>query len=40
MSSRYAGDVSDHLAEAREVFDGEMFVPDDGETLDIPYPDE
>jgi ribonuclease Z len=40
MSSRYAGDVSNHLAEAREVFDGEAFVPDDGETLDIPYPDE
>jgi len=40
VSSRYAGDVSDHLAEAREVFDGEAFVPDDGETLDVPYPDE
>ncbi|UPV75442.1 ribonuclease Z [Halorussus limi] len=40
ISSRYAGDISDHLAEAREVFDGEAFVPDDGETLDVPYPDE
>ncbi|WP_137284336.1 ribonuclease Z [Halorussus salinisoli] len=40
ISSRYAGDVSDHLDEARETFDGEVFVPDDGETLDIPYPDE
>ncbi len=40
ISSRYAGDVSDHLAEAREAFDGEVFVPDDGETCEIPYPDE
>ncbi|WP_276279851.1 ribonuclease Z [Halorussus caseinilyticus] len=40
ISSRYAGDVSDHLEEAREVFDGEAFVPDDGETHDVPYPDE
>jgi ribonuclease Z len=40
ISSRYAGDVSDHLLEAREAFDGEAFLPDDGETLDIPYPDE
>ncbi|PSQ46012.1 ribonuclease Z [Halobacteriales archaeon SW_6_65_15] len=39
ISSRYAGDVSDHLAEAREAFDGEVFVPDDGETREIPYPD-
>nr|WP_254268127.1 ribonuclease Z [Halorussus aquaticus] len=40
ISSRYAGDVSDHLAEAREAFDGEAFVPDDGEIREIPYPDE
>jgi ribonuclease Z len=40
ISSRYAGDVSDHLEEAREAFDGDAFVPDDGETLDVPYPDE
>lgn len=39
ISSRYAGDVSDHLAEARETFDGEVFVPDDGERCEIPYPD-
>ncbi|ELY64623.1 ribonuclease Z [Natronococcus jeotgali] len=39
LSSRYAGDVSAHLEEAREVFPGEVFVPDDGEELEIPYPD-
>ena len=39
ISSRYAGDVSDHLAEAREAFDGEVFAPDDGEIREIPYPD-
>ncbi|USZ67113.1 ribonuclease Z [Halorussus salilacus] len=39
ISSRYAGDVSDHLAEARDAFDGEVFVPDDGEMREIPYPD-
>ena len=38
ISSRYAGDVSDHLAEAREVFEGEVFVPDDGDDLEVPYP--
>ncbi len=40
ISSRYGGNVSDHLEEAREVFDGEAFVPDDGEIREIPYPDE
>jgi len=39
ISSRYAGDVSDHLEEAGEAFDGEVFVPDDGEVREIPYPD-
>jgi ribonuclease Z len=39
ISSRYAGDVSDHLTTARETFDGEVFVPDDGEIREIPYPD-
>ncbi|MFU8867973.1 ribonuclease Z [Natronococcus sp.] len=39
LSSRYAGDTSSHLEEAREVFAGEVFVPDDGETLEIEYPD-
>ena len=39
ISSRYAGDVSAHLSEARDAFDGEVFVPDDGEIREIPYPD-
>jgi ribonuclease Z len=39
VSSRYAGDVSRHVGEARGVFDGEVFVPDDGDELEIPYPD-
>ncbi|ELZ06519.1 ribonuclease Z [Natrialba aegyptia] len=38
LSSRYAGHTGDHLAEAREVFDGETFVPADGDELEIPYP--
>ncbi|WP_458208255.1 ribonuclease Z [Haladaptatus sp. NG-SE-30] len=40
ISSRYAGNVSSHLREAREVYDGELFVPDDGELIEVPYPDE
>ncbi|WP_435334136.1 ribonuclease Z [Haloarchaeobius sp. TZWWS8] len=39
ISSRYAGDASDHQREAREVFDGECFVPEDGDTVEIPFPD-
>lgn len=39
ISSRYTGDVSDHLREAAEAFDGEVFVPEDGETVDVPFPD-
>ncbi|WP_247003338.1 ribonuclease Z [Halosolutus gelatinilyticus] len=42
LSSRYAGYTDDHEEQAREVFDGDaenVFVPDDGDTLDIPYPD-
>jgi ribonuclease Z len=39
VSSRYAGDVSAHLDEARSAFDGEVFVPEDGDTVEIPYPD-
>ncbi|WP_435359767.1 ribonuclease Z [Haloarchaeobius sp. DFWS5] len=39
ISSRYAGHTEDHLHEAREVFDGECFVAEDGLTVDIPYPD-
>jgi ribonuclease Z len=39
ISSRYTGDVSDHLLEASDAFDGEVFVPDDGDTVDVPFPD-
>jgi ribonuclease Z len=39
VSSRYAGDASRLAAEAREAFDGEAFVPDDGRTVEVPYPD-
>ncbi|PSQ42737.1 ribonuclease Z [Halobacteriales archaeon SW_7_68_16] len=41
ISSRYAGDVAGHVREARETAPDhcEVFVPDDGEALDVPYPD-
>ncbi|ELZ21950.1 ribonuclease Z [Haloterrigena salina JCM 13891] len=42
LSSRYAGQTDAHLEQAREVFAGDetdAFVPDDGQALDIPYPD-
>ncbi|RQG90970.1 ribonuclease Z [Natrarchaeobius chitinivorans] len=38
LSSRYAGDVDDHLAEARGVFEN-AFVPEDGQKVDVPFPD-
>lgn len=42
LSSRYAGDPSTHLEEARAIFDGpddHVVVPEDGHELDVPYPD-
>ncbi|MXV61527.1 ribonuclease Z [Natronorubrum sp. JWXQ-INN-674] len=39
LSSRYAGHTEDHLEQARDVFGGEVFVPEDGQTLELPYPD-
>ncbi|MFC6716112.1 ribonuclease Z [Natrialbaceae archaeon GCM10025810] len=39
VSSRYAGYTDDHLEQARESFDGEVFVPGDGDELEVPYPD-
>lgn len=39
FSSRYASDMGDHRREASEAFDGDVIVPDDGQTLDLPYPD-
>lgn len=45
ISSRYAGDVGGHEREARRELESrgvacEAFVPDDGQTMEIPYPDQ
>jgi ribonuclease Z len=39
ISTRYAGEVDRLEAEAREVFDGEAWVPDDGDLIEVPFPD-
>jgi ribonuclease Z len=39
LSSRYAGDHTPVEREAREAFDGEAWVPDDGEDLAVQFPD-
>jgi ribonuclease Z len=39
VSSRYAGDVSPLEREASGAFDGEAFVPDDGDEVEVPYPE-
>jgi ribonuclease Z len=39
ISSRYAGDVSGHESEARDAFDGYSWVPSDGETFEVSFPD-
>jgi ribonuclease Z len=40
VSSRYAGNVAPIEREARATFSGERaFVPEDGDALEIPYPD-
>ncbi|WP_394338687.1 ribonuclease Z [Haloprofundus halophilus] len=39
ISSRYAGDASQLAEEAAEAFDGESFVAEDGQRVEIPYPD-
>jgi ribonuclease Z len=40
LSSRYAGDATPIESEAAEVFQGECtFVPDDGEVVDVPFPE-
>lgn len=38
ISSRYAGDASPIEREAKSIFEG-AFVPDDGQQIEIPYPD-
>lgn len=40
VSTRYGGYVEPLEHQAREVFDGEVFVPDDGHERDIPFPEE
>ncbi len=40
VSTRYAGDASAHEREAGAAFDGEVFVPDDGAAVEVPYPDD
>lgn len=40
ISSRYGNDVSQHLSDAREGFDGDVFVPEDGDIVDVEYPEE
>lgn len=39
VSSRYAGREQRLFEEARGVFDGEALLPDDGDRLDVVYPD-
>jgi len=39
ISSRYAGDASQLDREAREVADGEALVAEDGQSIDVPYPE-
>jgi len=40
ISTRYAGDASPIEHEAREHFDGETFVAEDGQQYAVPFPDE
>jgi ribonuclease Z len=40
ISPRYAGDAGVLLQEARDAFDGDVILADDGQTIEIPYPDE
>ena len=39
VSSRYAADASPILRDAREEFGGECFLPDDGDLIEVPFPD-
>jgi ribonuclease Z len=40
ISSRYGADSSPIKRDAESTFDGEVFVAHDGQTLDLPFPDE
>ena len=39
ISSRYPGAPTEHRKEAEEHFDGEVLVPDDGQSVSLPYPE-
>ena len=39
ISSRYPGDAREHEHEAAGAFDGDCFVAEDGQTVEIPFPD-
>ena len=39
ISSRYAGDASPIRRDASAVFDGECLLPDDGDQIEVPFPD-
>ncbi|OYR80422.1 ribonuclease Z [Halorubrum sp. E3] len=39
ISSRYAADASPIRREAREAFSGECLLPDDGDLIEVPFPD-
>jgi len=40
VSTRYGGDSSPLAHEAADAFEGESFVAQDGQKLEVPYPDE
>ena len=40
VSTRYGGDPSPLAHEARDAFEGEIFVAQDGQKVEVPYPDE
>jgi ribonuclease Z len=39
VSSRYAGEAGRLRREAAAAFDGEVTLPDDGDTVEVPFPD-
>jgi len=39
ISSRYPGDAREHEHEAAGAFDGDCFVAEDGQTVELPFPD-
>lgn len=40
VSPRYAGRAGDLLAEARDAYDGEVILAEDGLTIEVPFPDD